>query len=120
MYTVVFNPEMLDAWEQVDPDSWRTLVAQILDVFTESADEKRIELKDAVLRRDWQAVKDISHSLKSSFGNVGGEALFLMLGAIEAAALKDPEQALIGMKNFDTLYCQTMDYLSEYRKQRKI
>ncbi len=59
--------------ERVQDD--KELLLELLDIFTEDYQEKRVLLQEAVDSNNCEEVKSIAHSLKGASGNISAKAL---------------------------------------------
>lgn len=82
----IFDPTLLNEWQQIDPDNWRTMVSELIDLFLRSAQDKYEHLREAHQKRKWSDIADSAHALKSSCGNVGASRAQTLLNEIEHLA----------------------------------
>lgn len=113
MSHVIFNPDVLNGWEQVDPVRWRTVVLEILEIFFETGPEQYRDLQAAVARRDFDQARKLAHSLKSICGSVGAEACHTLLDQIE----NGPGDIEGLAKKMHSLFGASVENLIRYRLQ---
>lgn len=90
----ILNTLVLEAWKEVDKANWQSMALDIAQTFLEHSTGQFGSLVHAWEARDFDRIKEVSHSLKSSCGNVGARRAQVLLFAIEACALKRDEKAL--------------------------
>lgn len=80
------QPKILDyeaALERVDNDA--ELYAELVRTLMEEYDEEIVKLTNSIDRGEASRVEQISHSLKSAFGNVGAMAAYAVVRDLEFA-----------------------------------
>lgn len=75
------NPEKIKEIEELD-ESGETL-KELIGLFLPSFESKYQRLLDSLASDDRQSIKSISHELRSSCGNLGGEILFDLFRELE-------------------------------------
>jgi HPt (histidine-containing phosphotransfer) domain-containing protein len=83
---MIFDPDILNRWQDVDPTGWRSLAREILDLFFSLERTNRVKLTKAIEEKDAEAISKEAHSFKSSCANVGAVAAYRMLQEIESHA----------------------------------
>ncbi len=77
------DSERLASLRELGDRTGKNLVARLIEVFFDEGLGRFTELKDAILRRDAEAVERCSHSLKGMTGNLGAKRLSMLCGEIE-------------------------------------
>jgi len=83
------DPSALDSYREVMGDEWESFVQSLVDTFIETTPQQLDELKRALDERDWETLKRIAHTLKSSAATLGAEQLVNICVEIEAFVKKD-------------------------------
>lgn len=113
----IFDPALLKEWEQVDPDNWRSMVGELIDLFFKSAEVKYEELQVAWTQKDWKKMSDSAHALKSSCGNVGAVEAQRILNEIEQLAQKKDAVAITHrMKELSEVFKRSLDAVIDFKK----
>lgn len=67
---IIDVPEFMDRVQE-DKD----LLKELLDIFVEDFEQKRIKLTEAVASKDFETIKSIAHSVKGASGNISAKPL---------------------------------------------
>lgn len=67
---IIDVPEFLDRVQE-DKD----LLKELLDIFVEDFEQKRVKLGEAVTNKDFETIKSIAHSVKGASGNISAKPL---------------------------------------------
>ncbi len=67
---IIDVPEFMDRVQE-DKD----LLKELLDIFVEDFEQKRIKLTEAVANKDFETIKSIAHSVKGASGNISAKLL---------------------------------------------
>ncbi len=81
----ILDLKTLNEWQQIDPENWRTMVVELIDIYLSSASTRHKNLQEAWSQRNFKDVSAIAHALKSSCGNVGAVLAQTLLNEIEEA-----------------------------------
>lgn len=66
------------------------LVVELMDLFLEQTPELMMELKEAVTRGDWHAIRTISHTLKPTFKYLEMDQSYSIANSLEQCHEQDP------------------------------
>jgi HPt (histidine-containing phosphotransfer) domain-containing protein len=112
----LFNPELLQKWQEIDKDNWSVIVLDIMSVFFDSTPADYEKLKTAIEKKDRKNTELYSHSLKSSHGNVGAVKMQEAFAKIELASHTANWDILSRyIQDVDNLKAQTYPLLLEYK-----
>lgn len=75
---VIDVPEFMDRVQE-DKD----LLKELLDIFVEDFEQKRVKLSEAVKTRDFETIKSIAHSVKGASGNISAKFLRAVCAQLE-------------------------------------
>ena len=65
--------DLKDFLDRVQDD--KDLMLELFDIFMEDYQQKRQELKEAVVKKDYEQIKSLAHSLKGASGNISAKAM---------------------------------------------
>lgn len=117
MQRKILNPEFLENWREVDPLRWRLIVAELLETFFRTIDESYRQMVIAREEGDWETIRTLAHSMKSSFGVIGAEEAHRLLQTIEIlAAAKRYRRANVFMARFDLIFVETRALAIEFQR----
>lgn len=91
---ILTNNEILKQLVELDQQIESDFLAELFGVFIRDTPHKVDQLRRAIAEMRMEEARKISHSLKSSFGNLGFEELRLLSGAIQEASSIEEVQAL--------------------------
>ena len=78
------------------------LLTRIIDLYLERTPQQLSDLLEAVDSEDYEILERVSHSMKSSAGNVGATKVYELAASVEQAAekrqLEDPAAAIGELK----------------------
>lgn len=111
----IFNRDALDAWREVDPNDWKTITKNILDLFLQIGEQQYQDLEQTWKNKNLDQLIKKAHTLKSSCGNVGAEIAHQILNNIEKNAMnlsqEEIEEMLIEFnKVFSEVKLQIKNY----------
>ncbi len=113
----VLNPELLESLQSVEYAE-PGFIAKLVDVWMKRGPVLRTDIQAAFEQRDWKALSQSAHALKSSSGNLGAESLADVLEEIEHAAVAADEPRLRPLVvDFSVEYQLAEQLLSELRQQ---
>lgn len=78
------NLNVLKAWAEVDPNNWRQVAAQLIDLFLSTVPGQLETFKKCRAEANEQGLRRAAHTMKSSYGNVGAEKAHALLSEIES------------------------------------
>ena len=116
MTSLIFDKKALEEWQQIDPDHWQGMVGEILDIFLKCVNEKILSIEQAWRKENWKQVRECSHALKSSCGNVGAAQAHHLLHKIEATIYDgDVAQANTLLKMMRPILEESIQAIVDYR-----
>ena len=74
------------ALERIDKVGGADLVGKMIDIFLTNVPQRLATAREGQQRGDFKAIEQAVHSIKSSAGNMGADALQELAGRIEALA----------------------------------
>lgn len=117
----LFNPEILNKWQEIDPQNWRTITIEIIDIFFESSQTDLTKLKEALSKRDSKYTYLYCHSLKSCYGNVGATHVQKLCSMMESKAELSSWEELESLLTEVTSQIETTNELiNQYKSQQLI
>ena len=117
METKLFDPNTFSHWKEIDPESWQTIIQEIIDAFFAVVESQNANLQKGLTEKNFELIQASAHSMKSSLANVGCVAGSNVLKDIEQfAAEKNWEKLEVAQKQLQALYKPSIDALKEYRK----
>lgn len=106
-------PELL---ERVQDD--KELLLELLDIFKEDYKTKRKSLQEAIVKKDYDQVRGIAHSLKGASGNISAKEVRLVFLTLEEMGKKSDvtgaENILVDLDKKMTVLLKRFD---EVKKQ---
>ena len=115
------NDDIIDLNEFLDRvQGDKELLVELFDIFIQDFQDKRNVLKEAVVKKDFEQIKSVAHSLKGASGNISAKPLratFLQLEEmIKTNQWKDAEQILT---NMDRQFSDLQKCINEIKTQFK-
>lgn len=116
----LLDEDILQAWKEIDPNGWAQIAIEIIDLFLVETENDFRTIVLSLEMGDCEGAQKAAHSLKSSFGNVGGLCgreicEFIEICAREGNLLKARS---IGDK-LPEVFQDTVARLSKYRDRLK-
>lgn len=84
-----FDENVLREWGKLDPDAWKEIVLNLLELFFKTQIKCEAELATAKSERDIQRLVAVVHKMKSNFGNVGARKAHGLLSKAETELRSD-------------------------------
>ena len=96
----------------------KDLFFELLDIFIEDFQKKRLELKEAVEKNDSKTVEHVAHFLKGSRGNISAKSLRVIFSRLEEQGSKgDMEGLEQALEDIDQKFEELVLYVGELRSR---
>lgn len=115
MGNLIIDNAVLNNWKNVDPDNWRNLATEFIDLFLSFGADQYEELNEAMRNQEFERVRRVAHSLKSSCGNVGASSARLLFEEMEH--YKDLQNLEQLYAKSQILFPETVAEISKFRIQ---
>ena len=97
---IIDVPEFMDRVQE-DKD----LLKELLDIFVEDFDQKRVKLTEAVATKDFETIKSIGHSIKGASGNISAKFVRAVCIKLETRGMEKNDSGLEDLlKDLDREY----------------
>ena len=104
--------------ERVQDD--KELLLELLDIFSDDYQKKRVQLEEAVNKNDSEQIKSVAHSLKGASGNISAKSMRESFMKLEQMGEKrDISQAGGVLKTVDQQFIALAKRMEEVKKQLK-
>ncbi len=102
--------------ERVQDD--KELLLELLDIFSADFEEKRVALKEAVAQSDFEAIRQIAHSLKGASGNISAKLLREVFLKMETNGKEETLEGLDGLlQNMDEAYAALQERMTAVKAE---
>ena len=108
--------DMKEVLERVQDD--RELLIELLQIFSEDYAQKKKRLDDAIIKNDFEQVRDIAHGFKGASGNISAKKLrisFTDLG--QMAKDRDFSKAKEKLDLIDAQFNELQDFVEKNLKK---
>ena len=96
------------------------LLLELFDIFETDYAHKKKELDSALQKRDFEQIKNISHSMKGAAGNISAQALFTICAGMEDAAEgKELDRIATLMADLEKQYPHYQKHTAELKERFK-
>jgi len=117
MKGVLFKPEALDIWKEINPDKWQKIVNELIEIFVATGPTQLQQIQEACQKEDLVAIRKLAHTFKSGCANVGAESCYMIMNDIEYnASLKLPE-INSRVQEFEMQFDGFLKDVAKYQKQ---
>lgn len=117
MKGMLFKPEALEVWKEINPQNWNHIVNELIEIFVTTGPEQLIQIREACQKEDFDTVKKIAHTFKSGCANVGAESCYFIMSEIEYETPQERMQIQKKISEFEPQFKKFIVDLSEYRRK---
>ncbi len=113
------SEEVLDleeVLERVQDD--KELLLELFDIFQEDYEQKRRQIGQATVQKDFEQLKNIAHSLKGASSNISAKRIYSLFAEIERMAVRGDMKAIEEvLVNADREYAALQSAIEKCKKE---
>ena len=110
---IIDLPEFL---ERVQDD--KELLLELLDIYSADYLEKRKALTDALVKKDFEQIRNIAHSLKGASGNISAKPIRAIFSILEEKGKKDELTGVEPLlKDLDRLFAELTNHIPQLKQK---
>ena len=110
--------DLKEVLERVQDD--RELLLELFDIFIEDYPGKLDAIKQAVAKKDSEALRDAAHSMKGASGNLSAKRLYAMFLKVEQLAKANNMDGVEGLlKELDGAFSDFKNYAAKFKADFK-
>lgn len=112
----IFDPEFLSEWQKIDPQNWRTLCLDLIELFEVNVEKGRQEIEALMGEKNFSQLEASVHSMKSNFGNVGALKTHAFLSEIELLLHRgENQEAELRLKDRQTFFDEAVNEVRNFK-----